>query len=112
MWDGEPETCVETGQGQQGKPRGRRNASRPTATVPDRALERDTRAVAERYVQGAASQTSGDRKARRRQARAWYPDGDGSIRPAGGATGAAGAMGPDVLDPQPRLPTETLTTWG
>src|SRR5258708_3392427 len=52
--------------------------------------------------------TGGNPEAGRRGAKAWHPDGAGSIDPAGGDAGTATQMGPNILRTQSRVPAETL----
>src|ERR1039457_3493588 len=49
-----------------------------------------------------------NRQAGRRGAKAWYPNGVGSIYPPGGDAGSAEAVGPDVFRLQLRVPAGTV----
>src|ERR1017187_9038466 len=49
-----------------------------------------------------------NRQAGRRGAKAWHPDGAGSIHPAGGDAGSAEAVGPDVFRIQLWVPAGTV----
>ena len=55
---------------------------------------------------------SGDTEADRGCARPRHPDGTRSLHPAGGAAGAAGGLGPDVLRGELRLPSRPLRASG
>jgi hypothetical protein len=59
------------------------------ASHPGTTVERDLRAE--------AGEAGGNPQAGRRGAKAWHPDGAGSIYPAGGDAGSAEAVGPDVF---------------
>jgi hypothetical protein len=51
-------------------------------------------------------------QAGRRDAKAWHPDGVGSIHPAGGDAGSAETLGPDVFRAQLRVPAGTVGSSG
>ena len=53
--------------------------------------------IAERNVSAATGEAGGNTEAGRRGAKARYPDGVGSIHPAGGDAGSARSMGPDLF---------------
>src|SRR5258706_169805 len=71
---------------------------RPTvARVPETALASNPGTVVEWDVCAATGKAGGDPEAGRRGAKAWHPDGAGSIYPAGGDAGSATQVGPDVF---------------
>src|SRR6202035_2040292 len=64
--------------------------------------------TAERDLRAETGEAGGNPQAGRRGAKAWHPDGAGSIHPAGGDAGSAEAMGPDVFRLQLRVPAGTV----
>src|SRR6185437_9639244 len=82
------------------------------ARLSERALESDPATVVEWNLPTATGETGGNPEAGRRGAQAWYPDGAGSVYPAGGDAGSATQMGPDVFRSQLRVSTQTLGASG
>src|ERR1700722_4066231 len=66
----------------------------------------------ERDLQTEAGETGGNPQAGWRGAKAWHPNGAGSIHPAGGDAGFAAAVGPDVFRSQLRVPAGTVGSSG
>src|ERR1019366_7100865 len=59
-------------------------------------------------LRAEAGKAGRNRQAGRRGAKAWHPNGVGSIYPAGGDAGSAEAVGPDVFRLQLRVPAGTI----
>ena len=72
------------------------------------ALASHPKPSAERNLRAEAGEAGGNPQAGRRGAKAWHPDGAGSIYPAGGVAGAATQVGSDVLPTQLRVSTGTV----
>ena len=68
-----------------------------THRLPETALASHPGTTAERDLRAEAGEAGGNPQAGRRGAKAWHPDGAGSIHPAGGDAGSAEAVGPDVF---------------
>src|SRR5438128_11572203 len=64
----------------------------------------------ERNLRAEAGKAGGNPQAGRRGAKAWHPDGAGSIHPASGDAGAAAAVGLGVIRAQLWFSTGTLCT--
>src|SRR5436305_2443627 len=100
---------METSQGEQ-RESGSGWDDRPAVTgLPEAAVARNSGTVAERDVSAATGTTGGDRETGRRNAQVGHSNGGRSVYPASGVTNSAKALGPDILRPQLRLPTETLS---
>src|SRR5216683_6113107 len=99
---------IQASEGEQRKSGNRRHESRRVLGLPEAALAQDTGTTAERDLPTTTGATGGNPEAGRRGTKAWYPDGAGSLDPAGGHAGSATQMGPNLLRTQPRIPAETL----
>src|SRR5712691_1436897 len=99
---------LQASEGEQRKSGNRRHDSRRALGLPEAALAYNTGTTAEGDLQTATGATGGDPEAGRRGAKAWHPDGAGSIHPAGGDAGSTTQVGPDVFRTQSRVPAETL----
>src|SRR5216683_3482362 len=97
-------------EGEQRKPGNRRQESRRALGLPEAALALDTGTAVAWDLPTTTGATGGNPEAGRRGAKAWYPDGAGTLDPASGDAGSATQMGPDLLRTQPRIPAETLGT--
>ena len=69
-------------------------------------------AIAERNLRTETGAAGGNPEAGRRGAKAWHPNGAGSLHPAGGDAGSAKAMGPDVFPIQLRVSTASVGASG
>src|SRR5580658_5123127 len=78
----------------------------------DAALASDPCTAAEWDLQAATGEAGRDPEAGRRGAKAWHPDGAGSVYPAGGDAGTATQVGRDVFRSQLRVSARTLDTSG
>src|SRR5207302_4089570 len=87
-----------------------RDHRKPTHRLSETALASDPRTTAEWDLRTEAGEAGGNPQTGRRGAKAWHPDGAGSIHPAGGDAGAAAAVGLDVLRPQLWFSTGTICT--
>ena len=103
MREGEPEGSAEARESQRGSGRGRRNDGEGTAGVPAGELAASEGAAFDRHLSAAAGEAGGDTEIGRRHEKARHPDGGGSIRTAGGAAGAARALGPHIQRTQLRV---------
>src|SRR5258708_6785451 len=103
---------LQASQSEQRKFGNRRHESRRALELPEAALAHDTGTADKRGLQTTTGATGGNPEAGRRGAKAWHPDGAGSIDPAGGDAGSATQMGPDILRTQSRVPAETLGASG
>src|ERR1035438_2450219 len=86
---------------------GGRNRGLAEAAVPSHpgtTVDRDLRAE--------TGEAGGNPQAGRRGAKAWHPNGAGSVDPAGGDAGSAEAVGPDVFRLQLRVPAGTVGSSG
>src|SRR6202162_1687323 len=86
----------------------RRHESRRALGLPEAALALHTGTAVAWDLPTTTGATGGNPEAGRRGTKAWYPDGAGSLDPAGGDAGSATQMGPNILRTQPRVPAETL----
>ena len=66
---------------------------RSTHRLPETALASDPRTTAERNLRTKAGEAGGNPQTGRRGAKAWHPDGAGSVYPASGDAGSAAAVG-------------------
>ncbi len=71
--------------------------SRRSFGLPEAALAHDSGTTVERDLPTTTGATGGNPEAGRRGAKAWHPDGAGSIDPAGGDAGSTTQMGSDLL---------------
>src|SRR6185312_13045030 len=100
---GKLQAGIGTSQGKQGKCwRGREDGSRITR-LSETALAGNPGTVVERDLPAATGETGRDSQTGRRGAKAWHPDGAGSIYPAGCHAGSATQVGPDVFRSQLRV---------
>src|ERR1700692_2263940 len=99
---------LQTSQSEQRRSGNRRHESRRALRLPEAALALHTGTAVERNLSTTTGQKGGNPEAGRRGAKAGYPDGAGSLDPAGGNAGSATQMGPNILRTQPRVPAETL----
>src|SRR5258708_3929683 len=99
---------LQASQREQRKSGNRRHESRRSFGLSQAALALHTGTAVKRDLQTTTGATGGNPETGRRGAKAWYPDGAGSIYPAGGDAGSATQMGPDILRTQSRVPAETL----
>src|SRR5437879_4864206 len=99
---------LQASQSEQRKSGDRRPESRRSLGLPEAALALHTGTAVAWDLPTTTGATGGNPEAGRRGAKAWHPDGAGSIDPAGGDAGSATQMGPDILRTQPRIPAETL----
>src|SRR5712692_1553440 len=90
----------------------RRHESRRVLGLPEAALALHTGTAVAWDLPTTTGATGGNPEAGRRGAKAWYPDGAGSIHSASGDAGSATQMGPDILRTQLRVPTETFGASG
>src|SRR5947208_687467 len=88
--------------------RRRWNDRRRNHRLPEAALASDPTTTAEWDLRAETGEAGGNPQAGRRGAKAWYPNGAGSIDPASGDAGSAEAVGLDVLRPQLRFSTGTI----
>jgi hypothetical protein len=102
------ETERPASQSEQRKSGNRRQESRRALGLPAAALAQDAGTTVERDLQATTGKASRNPEAGRRGAKAWHPNGAGSIYPASGDVGSTTQMGPDLLRTQPRVPAETL----
>src|SRR5216683_7802502 len=99
---------LQASQSEQRKPGNRRHESRSSLGLPEAALALHTGTAVAWDLPTTTGATGGNPEAGRRGAKAWHPDGAGSLDPAGGHAGSATQMGPNLLRTQPRVPAETL----
>src|SRR5229473_6376443 len=99
---------LQASQGEQRQSGNRRHESRRALGLPEAALALHTGTAVAWDLPTTTGATGGNPEAGRRGAKAWHPDGAGSIDPASGDAGSATQMGPDILRTQPRVPAETL----
>src|ERR1700692_1012612 len=95
-------------QSEQRKSGNRRHESRRALGLPEAALALHTGTAVAWDLPTTTGATGGNPETGRRGAKAWHPDGAGSIHSARGAAGTATQMGPNLLRTQPRVPAETL----
>src|SRR5713101_8855954 len=100
---------IQASQSEQRKSGNRRHKSRRALGLPEAALALDTGTAVVWDLPTTTGKASRNPETGRRGAKAWYPDGAGSIHSAGGDAGSATQMGPDLLRTQPRVPTETIS---
>src|SRR5258706_1119069 len=101
---------LQASQSEQRKSGNRRHESRRSFGLPEAALALHTGTAVAWNLPTTTGATGGNPEAGRRGAKAWYPDGAGSIDSAGGDAGSATQMGPNVLRTQSRASAETLGT--
>src|ERR1700731_5507305 len=99
---------LQASQSEQRKSGNRRHESRRALGLPEAALALDTGTAVAWDLPTTTGATGGNSEAGRRGAKAWYPDGAGSIDPAGGDAGSAEAVGPDVFRSQLWVPAGTV----
>src|ERR1700733_5931872 len=99
---------LQASQGEQRKSGNRRQESRRALGLPEAALALPRGTAVAWDLPTTTGKGSRNPEAGRRGAKAWYPDGAGSLHPAGGDAGSATQMGPNILRTQPRVPAETL----
>src|ERR1700737_198697 len=99
---------IQASQSEQRKSGNRRHESRRALGLPEAALALHTGTTVARDLPTTTGATGGNPEAGRRGAKAWHPDGAGSIDPAGGDAGSATQMGSNILRTQSRVPAETL----
>src|SRR5712692_7942489 len=99
---------LQASEGEQRKSGNRRHESRRALGLPEAALALDTGTAVAWDLPTTTGATGGNPQAGRRGAKAWYPDGAGSLDPASGDAGSAAAVGLDVLRPQLRFSTGTI----
>src|SRR6266566_1552992 len=99
---------LQASQSEQRKLATRRHESRRALGLPEAALALHTGTAVAWDLPTTTGATGGNPEAGRRGAKAWHPDGAGSIDPAGGDAGTATQMGPHILRTQSRVPAETL----
>ena len=80
--------------------------------LPEAALASHSGTTVERDLCAEAGEAGRNPEAGRRGAKAWHPDGAGSIHPASGDAGSAKAVGPDVFRSQLRVPAGTVRSSG
>src|SRR6202166_5357327 len=88
---------IQASQSEQRESGKRRHESRRALGLPEAALALPTGTAVAWDLPTTAGATGGNPEAGRRGAKAWHPDGAGSIDPAGGDAGSTTQMGPDVL---------------
>src|SRR5467141_4279911 len=88
---------IQASQSEQRKFGNRRHESRRALGLPEAALALHTATDVAWDLPTTTGATGGNPEARRRGAKAWHPDGAGSIDPASGDAGATAQMGPDLL---------------
>src|SRR5260370_839702 len=101
---------IQASQSEQRKFGNRRHESRRALGLPEAALALHTGTAVAWDLPTTTGATGGNPEAGRRGAKAWHPDGAGSIYSAGGDAGSATQMGPNLLRTQSRVPAETLGT--
>src|SRR6202140_1344342 len=94
---------LQASEGEQRKSGNRRHESRRSFGLPEPALALDTGTAVAWDLPTTTGATGGNPEAGWRGAKAWHPDGAGSIHPAGGDAGSATQMGPDVFRTQLRV---------
>src|SRR5439155_11504655 len=99
---------LQASQSEQRKSGDRRHESRRALGLPEAALALYTGAAVAWDLPTTTGETGGNPEAGRRGAKAWHPNGAGSIDPAGGDAGSTTQTGPDILRTQPRVSSETL----
>src|SRR5580658_6927078 len=99
---------LQASRGEQRKSGNRGQESRRALGLPEAALALPTGTAVAWNLATTTGKASGNPEAGRRGAKAWHPDGTGSLDPASGEAGSATQMGPDILRTQPRVPAETL----
>src|SRR5258708_10296894 len=88
---------LQASQSEQRKSGNRRHESRRALGLPEAALAHHTGTTAKRDLPTTTGATGGNPEAGRRGAKAWHPDGAGSIHPAGGEPRSATPIGPTLL---------------
>src|SRR5580692_635597 len=99
---------LQASQSEQRKSGNRRHESRRSLGLPEATLALHTGTAVAWDLRTTTGKASRNPEAGRRGAKAWHPDGAGSLYPAGGDAGSATHMGSNVLRTQPRVPAETL----
>src|SRR2546430_142521 len=88
-------TGLQASQSEQRKSGDRRHESRRALGLPEAALALYTGAAVAWDLPTTTGETGGNPEAGRRGAKAWHPNGAGSIDPAGGDAGSTTQMGPE-----------------
>src|SRR5229473_8398091 len=99
---------LQASQREQGESGDRRQESRRALGLPEAALALHTGTAVTWDLPTTTGATGGNPEVGRRGAKAWHPDGAGSLYPASGDAGSATQMGPNILRTQSRVPAETL----
>src|ERR1700691_457400 len=99
---------LQASQGEQRKSGNRRQESRRALGLPEAALALYTGTAVRWDLPTTTGKASRNPEAGRRGAKAWHPDGAGSLHPAGGDAGTAEAVGPDVFRSQLWGPAGTV----
>src|SRR6266566_10095778 len=99
---------LQASQSEQRKLGNRRHESRRALGLSEAALALHTGTAVTWDLPTTTGATGGNPKAGRRGAKAWHPDGAGSIHSASGDAGSATQMGPHIFRTQSRVPAETL----
>src|SRR6202521_3720414 len=103
---------LQASEGEQRKSGNRRHESRRVLGLPEAALALHTGTAVAWDLPTTTGATGGNPETGRRGAKAWHPDGAGSLDPAGGDAGSTTQMGPDILRTQPRVRAETFGASG
>src|SRR5882762_1325097 len=88
---------LQASQSEQRKSGNRRHESRRSFGLPEAALALHRGTAVAWDLPTTTGATGGNPEAGRRGAKAWYPDGAGSLDPAGGDAGTTAQVGPDIL---------------
>src|SRR6266478_1828281 len=88
---------LQASQSEQRKSGNRRHESRRSRGLPEAALAHHTGTAVAWDLPTTSGASGGNPEAGRRGTKAWYPDGVGSLYPAGGDAGTATQVGPDIL---------------
>src|SRR5712671_7716700 len=103
---------LQASQSEQRQSGNRRPESWRALGLPEAALAHHTGTAVAWDLPTTTDTTGGNPEAGRRGAKAWHPDGAGSIYPAGGDAGSATRMGPDVFRSQLRVSARALGASG
>src|SRR5713101_7544381 len=103
---------LQASKGEQRQSGNRRHESRRSLGLPEAALALHTGTAVAWDLPTTTGTTGGNPEAGRRGAKAWHPDGAGSVYPAGGDAGSAAQVGPDVFRTQSRVSSATLGASG
>src|SRR5258707_4854905 len=99
---------LQASQSEQRKFGNRRHESRRALGLPEAALALDTGTAVVWDLPTTTGKASRNPEAGRRGAKAWHPDGVGSIDPASSGEGSATLIEADRLGTQLRIPAQTL----